>query len=92
MDIVEDNVKKGSFFYHQIARMYNTIEPLHRHTLKQLKDRWSISNRKVTLFNGIYNRLYTIRPSRANDVMLLEAVKECFRDMLDETDFKLEHM
>jgi hypothetical protein len=39
MDIIEDNDKKGSFFYDQIAGMYNTIEPLHRRTLKQLKDR-----------------------------------------------------
>lgn len=46
---------------------------------KQLKDRWSMSNQNITLFNGIYNRLYAIQLSGTNDAILLEAAKESFR-------------
>lgn len=59
---------------------------------KQLKDRWSMSNQNITLFNGIYNRLYAIQLSGTNDAILLEAAKESFRTKRDEIYFKLEHI
>jgi hypothetical protein len=60
--------------------------PPHYRTLKQLKERWSISNRKPTFFNGIYNHLYPTQPRVANDAMLLKATNEIFRNKPDETD------
>jgi hypothetical protein len=46
-------------------------------------------NHKVTLFNDIYNRLFTTRSSRLNDDMPLEMEKGSFCNRPSETDFKL---
>jgi hypothetical protein len=53
-----------------------------------LKNRWSTSTLKVTLFVDIYNRLYMAWPSEAEDDMLLKAAKESFHNKPDETYFK----
>lgn len=45
-------------------------------TPKQMKDQWSINNRKIILFNGIYNRLHVVGRSEADDAMLVESAKE----------------
>lgn len=68
------------------------MEVSRHRTLKQLNGRWSTSNRKITLFNDIYNCMYAARPSGVDDAMLLETVKESFHNMPGETDFKLEHV
>jgi hypothetical protein len=43
---------------------------------------------KDTLFNGIYNRLYTVQSSGADDVMLFEATNKSFCNKPKETEFK----
>jgi hypothetical protein len=69
--------------------MYNSItEPSRHHTSKQLKDRRSTSNRKVTLFNGIYNCLNATRPSEADNIypqiyIIYKATKESFHNKYD---------
>jgi hypothetical protein len=59
---------------------------------KQLKDRWSMSTQKITIFNDIYNHLHAARSSRTNDVMMLERAKNSLCNKPNKTDFKLEHM
>lgn len=58
---------------------------------KQLKDRWSINNRKITLFNGFYNHLHVVRLSEADDLCSLNRPR-IFSNNPDKTDFKMEHI
>lgn len=91
IDLVEGNDRKGSTFWDQIVVTYSsTIEPPSHHNTKQLKNWWSMSNQKATLF--IYNRLSVAWPSRLDDAMLLKTAKESFHNRSSETNFKLEHM
>jgi hypothetical protein len=56
VDHVQSNGKRRPTFWDQISFIYNfTTEPPYHRTPKQLKDWWSTSNRKITLFNDIYN-------------------------------------
>jgi hypothetical protein len=85
--------KKDWPFGGQIASMYNSTTKLPRHyTDKQIKDRWSTSNRKVALFNDTYNGLSSVWSSRSNNAMLLKAEKEIFHNRPRETDFKMDYM
>jgi hypothetical protein len=61
-----------------------TTEPPHC-SPKQLKNQWSISNHKVILLSGIYNRLYEARLSGVDYAMLLEVTKKSFCNKLNES-------
>jgi hypothetical protein len=54
-----------------------------------MKYQWSTNNKRITLFNDIYNRFYVARPIGADDAMLLEAAKKSFCNKPNKTDFKL---
>lgn len=87
------NSKKGSAFSGQIANTYSSIIEAPHHCIpKQLKDQGLTRNRETTLFNGINNHLYTTRPSRIDDSMLLEAAKKRFHNKPSKTSFEIEHM
>jgi hypothetical protein len=93
VDSIEGNDKKGLVLLGQIASTNNsTMEHPQHCSLKQRKDQWSMSNHKVTLFNGIYKHLSIAWPIRAYDAMLLEATNESICNKPCEKDFKPEHI
>ncbi|CAM0954561.1 unnamed protein product [Alopecurus aequalis] len=73
-DSVAGNCKTGEGFWAQIAKTYNETSELARHrTAKQLKDHWNVYNREVSLFNAFHIQEEGLRPSGADDDMVMKA-------------------
>jgi hypothetical protein len=76
VDCIEGNDKPGAKFWGAIADSYNNTTNLHRQRiLKNLKDHWCSCNKKVPLFNQIYNQEASSRQRGADDAMILETTK-----------------
>ncbi|CAM0913781.1 unnamed protein product [Alopecurus aequalis] len=73
-DSKDGNCKTDEGFWAQIAKTYNeTSEPARHRTPKQLKDHWNVYNREVSLFNSFHIQEEGLRPSGADDDMVMKA-------------------
>jgi hypothetical protein len=91
IDCIEVNSKSGVKFWGAIADSYNNNTEVHRHcTMKNLKDHWVDYNKHVSLFNQIYNQESSNRQSGADDGMVLEIVKQRYKNQTG-AEFKRFH-
>jgi hypothetical protein len=68
------------------------VEPSRHRTVKQLKDRWTVCNREVALFNGYYIQGERVRQSGADDAMVMEETMARYEnDLKVRTAFKRHH-
>jgi hypothetical protein len=68
-------------FWCAIADSYNrTTDEHHQRIVKNLKDHWVAYNKQVSLFNQIYNQESSSRQSIANDTIVLETVKQWYKN------------
>jgi hypothetical protein len=89
VDCIEDNFKSRVKFWGAIADSYNSTIEAHRHrTVKNLKDHWVAYNKQISLFNQIYNQESSNRQSGADDGMVLEIIKQRYKNW---TDAKFKH-
>jgi hypothetical protein len=58
--------------------------------VKNLKDHWVAYNKQISLFNQIYNQKSSHRQSGVNDVIILEIVKERYKNWTG-AEFKCFH-
>jgi uncharacterized protein (UPF0332 family) len=74
-----------------IADSYNSTTEKHRNcTVKNLKDHWVAYNKQISLFNQIYNQESSHRQSGDDDAMILEIVKERYKNWTS-AEFKYFH-
>jgi hypothetical protein len=91
IDCIKINSKSGVKFWGVIADSYNSTTDVHRHyTAKNLKDHWVAYNKQISLFNQIYNQESSNRQSGADDDMVLEIVKQQYKNRTS-VEFKRFH-
>jgi hypothetical protein len=91
VDCIEGNSKFGMKFWGAIADSYNSTIDAHRQrTVKNLKDHWVAYNKQVSLFNQIYNQESSSRQKGADDAMVLETVKQRYKNQTG-SEFKRLH-
>jgi hypothetical protein len=91
VDCIEGNSRSGVKLRGVITDSYNSITEAHRHhTVKNLKDYLVAYNKQVSLFNQIYNQESSNMQSGAGDGMILEIVKQRYKNWTD-AEFKRFH-
>jgi hypothetical protein len=92
VDCIEGNSKSKVKFWGVIADSYNNnnTEVHHHRTVKNLKDHWVAYNKQVSLFNQIYNQEYSNKQSGADDGMVLNIVKQRYKNQTG-AEFKCFH-